>query len=468
MKKHINQVFHRRTIIQQVQVFRPSDRQHMKTEIALSLLSLFLWITFATPVLAQYTPADWPGAAGGTNASLPWVPMRTSTGGLIQDVNTEAIADEFNITFNSAPNDASAYLAYDQSTATCFFRLQLFDSPWDPSKSALDNGFWIVQLGDSTSTSASDPRGAIVLNGNGEDVRVVNGWAQNAVPTVIYSVTGTPTVWTDTYAISTVTGTTTTYYLDYQVPMAALTTYLGITASTDLRFYFGTSQANGTTGSINKDYMLGSASSVDFTGVEFGEMTSISGGALPVELSSFTAHVRDGLAQLKWRTATELNNYGFEVQRSVRSEEWEAIGFVQGNGTSYSPQEYRYDDPISVGCSEAIRYRLRQIDRDGSEEYSPIVLAHPAEPTNFGITEVFPNPFNPSATLSFTLTENVDVSLHLHDMIGSRVMTVMENVLHEIGSHSLMLQSDNLPSGRYFAVLRAGSQSSIYPIVLSR
>ena len=466
MKSFSEQVIHRKTVNRPKRVFRPRTRCHMKTETVVALLTLFLLIPLAAPVLAQYTPADWPGT--GSNGSVPWVAMRDANGAIVQDGNTESglgSAGHYNLTFNASPNDGSAYVAYDQITATCFFRFHVDGDPMNGT--VIQNGFWIVSLGDSTATSTSNPIGAIVLNGNGRETRVVRGHGNQAVSDTVYTYKQGST-WFNAYNVTSVSGTTTTYFLDFQMPMAALTSYIGITASSDLRFYFGTSQANGTTGSINKDWMLGNASAVDFSAVSNGEMTSVSTGILPVELSNFTAHLRDGVAHLMWETTTELNNYGFEVHRSVRSEEWDVIGFVPGHGTSFTPQEYRYDDPIPLDCSETVWYRLRQIDRDGSIEYSPVVKVRPTHPADFGITDVFPNPFNPTSTLSFTLTENVSVSLHIHDIVGRRVMTVMEDVMPGRGSHARMLKAGNLPSGRYFAVLHAGSRTSVYPIVLSR
>lgn len=404
MKLFSEQAIRSRTVIRQIRVSTPYTCCHLNTITVVSLLTLLLWVPFATPVLAQYTPADWPGT--GSNGSVPWVAMRDANGAMVQDINTESglgSAGHYNLTFNDAPNDGSAYVAYDQVTATCFFRFHVDGDPM--SGTVIQNGFWIVSLGDSTATSASDPNGAIVLNGNGRETRVVRGHGNQAVSdTVCTSKQGS--AWFNSYNVTPVVGsTTTTYLLDFQMPMAALTSHIGITASSDLRFYFGTSQANGTTGSINKDWMLGNTSAVDFSAVSEGEMTSVSGGVLPVELGSFTAHARDGVTHLRWETTTELNNYGFEVQHSVRGEKWDVIGFVQGHGTSFTPQEYRYDDPIPLDHSEAIWYRLRQIDRDGSVEYSPVVRVRLAHAAGFGITDVFPNPFNPTTILSFTLTE---------------------------------------------------------------
>lgn len=207
---------------------------------------------------------------------------------------------------------------------------------------------------------------------------------------------------------------------------------------------------------------------IDFYALALVTVSALNIGLLPVELSSFTAHLKSGMAQLKWRTATEVNNYGFEVQRSFGRDEWEAIAFVHGHGTTNSPRSYSYDDKLPVRSTSEICYRLRQIDRDGSEEYSPIVMVRNAAQTTFGIADAFPNPFNPSTTLSLNLEEENPVTLKLHDVTGREVMTVLDNALLTAGSHSVLIQAPSLPSGRYLVVMTAGTQHSVYPILLSK
>src|SRR5690606_23034945 len=97
---------------------------------------------------------------------------------------------------------------------------------------------------------------------------------------------------------------------------------------------------------------------------------------LPVELSSFSAVIIGSSVKLNWQTETEINNYGFEIERKVGSSQssignYEKIGFVNGNGNSNSPKQYTFtDEGLMAG---KYNYRLKQIDDDGQFEYSKVI-----------------------------------------------------------------------------------------------
>ena len=93
---------------------------------------------------------------------------------------------------------------------------------------------------------------------------------------------------------------------------------------------------------------------------------------LPVELSSFTASTKGKDVFLNWKTETEINNFGFDIERKTIDGQWEKTGFVNGNGNSNSPKTYSYIDPNPIGGSK-FQYRLKQIDNDGQFEYSEAV-----------------------------------------------------------------------------------------------
>ena len=106
----------------------------------------------------------------------------------------------------------------------------------------------------------------------------------------------------------------------------------------------------------------------------FGDFSVSPLSALPVELVSFKADVsNDGKVLLTWETATEINNYGFEIERAIATNnssiiEWEAIGFIEGHGNSNVTNYYSYvERPSTTGKHY---YRLKQIDNDGTFEYS--------------------------------------------------------------------------------------------------
>ena len=112
---------------------------------------------------------------------------------------------------------------------------------------------------------------------------------------------------------------------------------------------------------------------------------------LPVELTSFTAAANSNTADLKWNTATEVNNYGFEVQRTVNSGSWAKVSFVAGNGTSNVPHNYSYTD--KVGTAGTYSYRLKQIDHNGAFTYSQEVQVTIAVPKVLALSQNFPDPF---------------------------------------------------------------------------
>ena len=191
--------------------------------------------------------------------------------------------------------------------------------------------------------------------------------------------------------------------------------------------------------------------------------------ALPVELSSFTAKVlRSGGIRLDWRTETEIDNYGFEIERGQmsnvkRQTEWEKIGFVEGNGNSNSPKEYSFTDNNAPYGNYA--YRLKQIDTDGDYEYSNIIEVDAGKiPDGFVLEQNYPNPFNPSTTIKFAVAETQKAELKVFDILGNEVGTLFNAVAEggkvyevEFNSQSFRHARD-LSSGIYFYRLKTESR----------
>ena len=194
---------------------------------------------------------------------------------------------------------------------------------------------------------------------------------------------------------------------------------------------------------------------IDYNGTAPGmEMDGIGiqAPAVPVELASFTADVNETSVTLNWTTSTEKNNYGFEVQRSKSEGEFETIGFVDGNGTSSEMHYYTYSD---VGLNEGIyNYRLKQVDLDGSFEYSNAVLVEVVIPDVYSLDQNFPNPFNPSTKIFFSLAVDSKVTLKVFDLLGQEVATLYNNDL-SAGSHNVTFDAVNLNSGVYFYRIEA-------------
>ncbi|MCK9424569.1 MAG: T9SS type A sorting domain-containing protein [Ignavibacteriaceae bacterium] len=178
--------------------------------------------------------------------------------------------------------------------------------------------------------------------------------------------------------------------------------------------------------------------------------------ALPVELTSFNAHVNGANVLLNWNTATELNNFGFDIERQVNSRQsavsnWEKIGFVNGNGNSNSPKDYSFVDKSVL--SGKYSYRLKQIDNDGKYEYSKKIEIDLGMPTEFSLEQNYPNPFNPVTTINFAIPEEAKVTLAVFNQLGERVAVLVNEKL-EVGNHSATWNAGNLSSGIYFYEIR--------------
>jgi len=177
-------------------------------------------------------------------------------------------------------------------------------------------------------------------------------------------------------------------------------------------------------------------------------MATLISSPLPVELSTFTAISKGSDVKLNWQTATEVNNYGFEVERCALSavrQEWNKIGFVNGNGNSNSPKEYSYIDKNLIGGGNFL-YRLKQIDNDGQFEYSKTVEVELIL-NEYALYQNYPNPFNPVTKIRYQLPKESKVVIKVYNILGSEVIELL-NEQKEPGIYEIDFNASNLPTGR--------------------
>jgi hypothetical protein len=189
------------------------------------------------------------------------------------------------------------------------------------------------------------------------------------------------------------------------------------------------------------------------------------GANLPVELARFTAATSGEAVTLRWSTTSEENNAGFDVERSTDGETFTTIGFEPGVGTTEEAQSYRFVDG-DAPFSTTLFYRLRQVDTDGTFEYSPVVEVQ-VTPSAVALLPVAPNPVSASARLRYELPEATTVRLQVFDLLGRRVATLADGE-KPAGRHEVSWQSSGLASGTYFVRLQAGSTAQTQMLRLVR
>ena len=137
--------------------------------------------------------------------------------------------------------------------------------------------------------------------------------------------------------------------------------------------------------------------------------------------------------------------------------DWQVIGFIPGFGTTTEPKSYSFvDENLSSG---KYQYRLKQIDFDGSFEYSNIVEVEINSPTEFSLEQNYPNPFNPSTTIGFSIPERSFVTLKVYDMLG-REVEVLISEQKESGNYQIGFNASDLSSGIYYYTLTTGNFTS--------
>jgi phosphatidylserine/phosphatidylglycerophosphate/cardiolipin synthase-like enzyme len=192
----------------------------------------------------------------------------------------------------------------------------------------------------------------------------------------------------------------------------------------------------------------------------YNEVGGTGGIFVPVELTSFTASQTSGGILLNWTTATEINNLGFEVERSLDGINFYKTAFVKGAGTTTEVRNYSYIDNAGISERTTLYYRLRQVDYDGKFEYSSVVTVTFDRPETFELLQNYPNPFNPTTTITYQVAALSHVQLKVYDMTGQEVLT-LTNEMKEPGTYHITFDAGSLSSGIYLYRLTTGSYNAV-------
>jgi len=279
----------------------------------------------------------------------------------------------------------------------------------------------------------------LTLNGSSSDVFVIKATSLTINTNSTVALTG-GTVWSNVF-----------WYIDSSVTILSGTTF------------------NGNILAVTSITLNVSATLINARLLVHGGAVIINSNILPVELIAFTATANRMNADLHWSTATEVNNYGFEIQRR-QTADWAKVDFVAGAGTSNAPRDYSYtDNNLSAG---RYTYRLKQIDRDGTFSYhGSVEIEIGSMPQAFSLSQNYPNPFNSTTMIQYGLERTAQVSLKVYNVLGLEVATLV-NDRQEAGSYTVPFNTSmgtlNLSSGVYIYRLRAESFVSTKKLILMK
>jgi hypothetical protein len=201
-----------------------------------------------------------------------------------------------------------------------------------------------------------------------------------------------------------------------------------------------------------------------FSNFTFGDESA----PLPVNLSIFSSTITGRNVKLMWKTSSETNNAGFEIQRFISNDnsDWSKIGFIKGYKNKLTPTNYEFEDNnLNTG---KYYYRLKQIDYNGNYEYytlnNKIIIDIP---TKFEMKQNYPNPFNPSTTIQYSVPVDAFVSLKVYDITGREIIDLV-NTQEKAGFYSVVFNSStySLSSGIYFYRITAGQFTDVKKLML--
>lgn len=195
-------------------------------------------------------------------------------------------------------------------------------------------------------------------------------------------------------------------------------------------------------------------------GISYGTLYPV-----PVELFSFTASVVNRNIHLNWITATETNNYGFEIFRYFLTDsvDKQYLGFVKGNGTTSEINSYEFEDKnLSSGN---YKYVLIQIDYDGTRKEIAETEIYIDYPNSYKLHQNYPNPFNPTTTIKYSIPQNDFVNLTVYNILGKAIKTLV-NEEKPAGGYEVNFDASYLSSGVYLYKIQAGNYTKVNKLML--
>ena len=210
------------------------------------------------------------------------------------------------------------------------------------------------------------------------------------------------------------------------------------------------------------------AVSTNWTEVTSGNGTpgSSNDTPLPITLTSFTAEAKNGVVELAWETASEVNNAAFVIYRNDV-----AIASVEGAGTTSEPSNYSYVD-AEVVPGVAYTYVLADVDYANVEtkyeaEAVTVTLVSDVLEADFVVGAAYPNPFNPTAVVPLTLSADAMVEASVYDLLGREVKALV-NGNFAAGTHELHIDGSNMTTGIYLVKVMVDNVANIQKIALMK
>jgi subtilisin family serine protease len=187
---------------------------------------------------------------------------------------------------------------------------------------------------------------------------------------------------------------------------------------------------------------------------------------IPVELTSFSANINHNNVILNWETATEVNNSGFNIERKNSNEqEYQNVGFIAGKGTTTEKSSYSFTDMNLKNGTYF--YRLKQVDFNGSSEYSNEIYVDVDVPVAYKLEQNYPNPFNPSTLIKYAIPQEGFVSLIVYNLLGEKIATLV-NEVKNAGNYEINFDASQLSSGVYLYKLDSGNSVFVRKMLLMK